>query len=166
MYNFLSKNGQVVAFGLGVLLIVVFLVMSVPSAGGYYFENMSDEDIYKVDIFNFGIAAAIVLAVLCAAAMLLFGVFQMATNPKGSMKGILGVAVLVILFVVFYSMAAGDADHPTVAQAIEKYEDSSEGRAITAGNLKFISGATATGVLMIGLAFAALVITGIRNFFK
>lgn len=166
MYNFLAKNGQVVAFGLGVVLIGIFLLMSVPQAGGYYFETMSDEEIYKVDIFNFGIRAAIALAVLCAAAMLLFGLYHIATNPKGSIKGIIGVAVLVILFFILYSSTSGEPDHPTIVGAVEKYEDSAEGRVITPGNLKFIGAATSTMLLMIGLAFAALVVTGIRNLFK
>jgi hypothetical protein len=156
MYNFLSKNGQVVAFSVGVVLVLIFLATAVPGAGDYYFDGMSDEEIYKVDAFNIGIFTAIALAVICAAGMLLFGLVQIASNLKGSIKGILGLAVIAILMFAFYSMSQGSADHPTIQGAIENYTTSSEGREITAGNLKWISSAIRMGLLMAGVAFVAL----------
>lgn len=158
MYNFLSKNGQVVAFGVGVVLVLIFLATAVPGAGDYYFDSMSDEEIYKVNAFNFGIFAAIALAVICAVGMLLFGLVQIATNLKGSIKGLVGVAVIALLMFVFYSMSQGAADHPTIEGAIEKYTTSSEGREISAGNLKWIGSAIRMGLLMAGTAFVALIV--------
>lgn len=158
MYNFLSKNGQLVAFLVGVVLVLIFLAMAVPSAGDYYFDTMDDADIFGVDIFNFGILAAIALAALCAVGMILFGLYHVASNPKGSIKGILGVIAIVGLMFLFYTMASGEPDHATIAGAVEKYETSSEGRFISEGNLKWIGSAIRMGLLMAGLAFAALVI--------
>lgn len=158
MYNFLSKNGQLVAFLVGVVLVLIFLAMAVPSAGDYYFDTMDDSEIFGVDIFNFGILAAIALTVLCAVGMVLFGLYHVASNPKGSIKGIIGVLVIVVLIYLFYTMASAEPDHPTVAGAIEKYETSSEGRYITDGNLKWIGSAIRMGLLMAGAAFVALVV--------
>lgn len=156
MYNFLSKNGQAVAFSVGVVLVLIFLATAVPGAGDYYFDTMSDEEVYQVNVFNFGISIAIALAVICAAGMLFFGLYQIATNLKGSVKGIVGLVAIAALMFAFYSMAQGTADHPTIQGAIEKYTTSSEGREITAGNLKWMSSAIRMGLLMAGVAFAAL----------
>ena len=158
MYNFLSKNGQLVAFLLGVVLVVIFLAIAVPGAGDYYFDSMDDAEIFGVNVFNFGILAAIALSVICAAGILLFGLFHVASNPKGSIKGILGVLVIAALMFLFYTMASGSADHYTIKGAIENYETSAEGRFISEGNLKWIGSAIRMGLLMAGLAFAALVI--------
>lgn len=158
MYNFLSKNGQLVAFLLGVVLVVIFLAIAVPGAGDYYFDSMDDAEIFGVDVFNFGILAAIVLSLICAAGIVLFGLYQVASNPKGSVKGILGVLAIVALMFLFYTMAADSADHDTIKGAIEKYETSAEGRFISGGNLKWIGSAIRMGLLMAGLAFVALVV--------
>lgn len=158
MYNFLSKNGQAVAFSVGVVLVLIFLATAVPGAGDYYFDTMSDEEIYKVNAFNFGIFIAIALAVICAAGMLLFGLFQILTNLKGSVKGIIGLVVIGILMFAFYSMSSGTADHPTIQGAIENYTTSAEGREITAGNLKWMGSAIRMGLLMSLIAFVALIV--------
>lgn len=158
MYNFLSKNGQLVAFLLGVVMVLIFLAMAIPTAGDYFFDTMSDEELFQVDIFNFGILAAGILTAICAAGIVLFGIYHVASNPKGSFTGIAGFFVIILLMVLFYNMAAGEPDHPTVAGAIEKYETSSEGRYVTEGNLKWIGGAIRTGLLMAGLAFVALIV--------
>ena len=158
MYNFLSKNGQAVAFSVGVVLVLIFLATAVPGAGDYYFDNMTDEEVYKVNAFNFGIMAAIALAIICAVAMVIFGLVHIASNPKGSIKGIIGVLVIALLMFTFYKMSSGTADHATIEGAIEKYTTSSEGRDISAGNLKWIGSALQMGLLMAGIAFAALMV--------
>jgi hypothetical protein len=158
MYNYLSKNGQLVAFLLGVVMVLIFLAMAIPTAGDYFFDTMTDEELFQVDIFNFGILAAGVLTAICAAGILFFGIYHVASNPKGSIKGIVGVLVIAVLMYLFYMVAAGEPDHPTIAGAIEKYETSSEGRFITEGNLKWIGGAIRAGLLMAGLAFVALIV--------
>ena len=158
MYNFLSKNGQLVAFLLGVVLVVIFLAIAVPGAGDYYFDSMDDAELFGVNVFNFGILAAIALSVICAAGIILFGLYHVASNPKGSIKGILGVLVIAALMFLFYTMASGSADHDTIKGAIEKYETSAEGRFISEGNLKWIGSSIRMGLMMAGLAFVALVI--------
>lgn len=158
MYNFLSKNGQLVAFGLGVLLVIIFLAIAVPGASGVNFKDMSDAEVYNTSMFDFGIGIARILTIICAVAMVGFGLYQVLTNIKGSLKGIIGVVAIVVLFFIFQGMSADAADHPTIAAAIEKYESSSEGRAISGDNLKFIGGSIRMGLLMAGAAFLALIV--------
>ena len=119
MYNFLSKNGQLVAFLVGVVLVGIFLIMAVSGAGDYYFEQMEDSEIYKVGIFDFGIVVAVVLTIICAIGMLVFGVVQIVSNFKTSMTGIIGVAVIAVLMIIFFNISSGDVDHPTIERSIE-----------------------------------------------
>ncbi|RMF02705.1 MAG: hypothetical protein D6772_03160 [Bacteroidetes bacterium] len=164
MYNFLNKHGQLAAFLLGVVLVIIFLAIAIPGASGVNFDQMDDAEIYTgANMFNFGITVAAALTILCAAGMLIFGLVQVISNPKGSLKGIIGVAAIVLLFFIFQGMSADTPDHPTIAKAIEKYESSSEGRQITGDNLKFIGAAIRMGVLMIGAAFLALIIMPILS---
>lgn len=157
MYNFLSKNGQLVAFGLGVVLVVIFLAIAVSGAGDYYFDTMDDADIYRVDIFNFGILIAIVLTILCAVGIVLFGVYHVASNPKESMTGIIGILAIAGLFALFYSMSAGTIDHPTLERSIEKILESG-GEALSSSTLKWVGGGIKMGVVMAILAFVAMLV--------
>ena len=164
MYKFLNKNGQTLAFGLGVLVTIIFMLGAFPSAGDFDFENMTDEEVSKVGIFDFGLKAAIALAVIAAVALVLFGIYHIATNLKGSLKGLIGVAALVILFFIAYSTADGVATG-SIAGAVEKFAASGNG-SISEGNLKFIGGAiTTTAILVVGAA-ASFVISEIINFFR
>ena len=163
MYNFLSKHGQTAAFLLGVLLVLIFLDIAIPGASGVNFDQMEDAEIFETSMFNFGIMVARFLTILCAAGMVIFGLLQIFSNLKGSMKGLIGVAVLVILFFIFQGMSSEVADHPTIAKAVEKYQSSSEGRTITSDNMKFIGAAIRMGVLMIGAAFLALIVMPILS---
>lgn len=158
MYNFLSKNGQLLAFLVGVVLVVIFLGIAFSQAGNYDFANMKPEDRFFVNIFDFGLLSAIVLTIISAAGMLLFGLYQVVTNAKGSVKGLIGVAVIVLVMILLYNMAPGTADHPTLERAVENYQTSAEGRFITEGNMKWIGSSIRMGLLMSILAFAALMV--------
>lgn len=162
MYNFLTKNGQTLAFGLGVLLVIIFFVSI--NSGLEEFTTASEETKYDTGIFNFGMNAAIGLTILSMAAMLLFGIYQIATNIKGSWKGILGIAALALVFIITYNVASGTPETADIAGAIDKYTQ--DGREITEGNLKFIGGSIMTALLMAGLAAVAFVISEVSNFFK
>ena len=157
MYNFLSKNGQLVAFLAGVVLVGIFLIMAVSGAGDYYFEQMEDSEIYQVGIFDFGIVAAVILTIICAVGMLLFGVFQIVSNFKNSMTGIIGVAVIAILMIVFFNISSGEVDHPQIERSIEKIVESG-GEEPTSGVLKWIGSGLRMGILMSVLALLLMVI--------
>ncbi len=162
MYNFLTKNGQTIAFGLGVVLVAIYFISV--NSGLNEFNLLPEEQQSQTSIFNFGLNAAIGLTILSAIAMLVFGIYQIATNVKGSLKGIIGIAVLIIVFIVSYNMSSGTAETEYIADAIKKYE--TDGRKITEGNLKFIGGSISTALVVITIAAGAFVLSEIRNFFK
>ncbi len=162
MYNFLTKNGQTVAFLLGVVIVVIFLLNIF--GGLSTFETMPEEEQATTGIFNFGLTGAIALVVIAAIAMVLFGLFQVFTNLRGSLKGIVGFLILLGIFFGAYTMASGDAT-PYIEGAINKFEESGNGE-ITENNLKFISGGISTVGALLAIAVAAFVIAEIRNFFK
>jgi hypothetical protein len=161
MYKFLTKNGQALAFGLGVLITVIFIIMVVSNMES--FTAMSKEDQLKTGIFDLGLYGAIILAILAAAGMLLFGIYQMATDLKGSMKGLIGVAVLLAIFFVIYSMSSSE---PTsyIQGAIDKFETG--GAVFEDGTLKSIGGGIGLTVILILLAFVAAAVSEIINLFK
>ncbi len=162
MYNFLTKNGQTIAFLLGVTLVAVFLINV--TAGMASFEALPEEQQAETGIFNFGLSGAIVLVIVAAIAMLLFGIFQVVTNIKGSLKGIIGLVVLGLVFLIAYNTTSGDPN-PFIQGAIDKFQSAGNGT-ITEGNLKFIGGGITTVGVLVGIAVAAFVIAEIRNLFK
>ena len=166
MYDFLKKHGQTVAFGLGVVITLIFLIMIFTSDAPLTAES-EDTDKYASTIYSFGIAAAILLTILCAVAALGFGVFQTATNPKGSLKGLIGLGIVAVLAIVGYSMAAGTPaeDHATLVEAVNKFQDAQDSE-ITTGKYKFIGGSILTSLILLVISVASLLFFGIRSFFK
>ena len=170
MYTFLNKYGQALAFGIGVLITIIFLasIFSAPDAtlDGLN-ANDKTEETYATSIFNFGMYAAVALIVVAFVVAILFGLVQMAQNPKGSVKGLIGLAVLAVIVFIGYSSANGDISQESaeIQNAINKFEISNE-TDFTGGNLKFISGAILAAVIMVGLSILTLIVFGIRGIFK
>ncbi len=158
MYNFLVKNGQGLAFGLGLLITVVFLVFVL--SGMEEFSALPDEERSETSIFDFGLRGALVLAVIAAIAMVGFGLFHILSNFRSSVKGIIGVVALIGIFIVAYSMAPMEPDHNAIAEAADR------AGGISDNQMKFIGGAITTAVVLTGLAAAAFVVSELRNFFK
>jgi hypothetical protein len=158
MYKFLVNNGQRLGFGVGLLVTVLFLI-SVMS-GLDSFSAMPEDQRVNTGIFDIGIRGALILIVLTAAAIILFGIYQIADNFKSSAKGIIGVAILALIFVVAYSMSSGQPDHTAISEASKKVGGISEGQ------MKFISGSITTAGILVGVAALAFVVSELRNFFK
>ena len=133
------------SFGLGLLITIIFFVLALN--GG---ENP--------DRFNFGLGIAIALAVLCAVLMLLFGLYQIVTNPKGSMKGLLTFGILVGLFVAMYATAKAGGSASLI--------NTEEEFGITEGTSKLISAGMMTTFLLILATLGSFVLSEVRNFFK
>jgi hypothetical protein len=156
MYKFLAKNGQTLAFGLGVLITVIFLAMALPNIG------LIDEDNpQNVNIFNFGIVGTIILIIIAAASMILFGVVQVASSFRTSWKGILGFVILLVVFFVAYSTANSD-----ISQEVAAIRNAAGDAGVTGSNLKFIGGSITTLLILVIVAVGAFVISEVINFFK
>lgn len=155
MYNFLIKHGQVVAFGLGLLLILIFF--GGVSAGMEQFSMLPEDQQKTSDIFNFGLYAAIVLTVLCAAIAILFGIYHVVDNPKGSLKGLIGIVALLAIFFIARSMAAPDTG--SLAETAQEFN-------VTPEQSATISGALVTALVMAAIAAVTVIVSEVRNFFK
>lgn len=156
MYNFLTKNGQALAFGLGVLVTVIFLLGVLPNTALIDTENPQN-----VDIFNFGITATVILILVAAIAMVLFGLFQVASNFRTSWKGILGFVGLVVVFLVAYTTANG-----SLANEVTAIQNAATNAEVTDANLKFIGGSITTLLVLLLVAAGTFIIFEIINFFK
>ncbi|MCB0643976.1 MAG: hypothetical protein KDC44_20150 [Phaeodactylibacter sp.] len=156
MYKFLTRNGRLLAFGLGVLITLVFLVSVIPNLEEF---NMATKEAQKeTGIFNSGLIAVIFLTIVGAVAAIFFGLFQTLTNLKGSIKGLIGVGLLIVVFLIAYALSTPETGGP-IFETIQEFN-------ISDGQSKFISGALLTTLIMVIGAAAAFVFSEIRNFFK
>ena len=155
MYNFLSKNGQLFAFLLGIIITAIFLFSVFGGLDEY--NALAEDQRSTTNIFNFGLYAAGGLTLACAALALLFGVGQTLFNPKGAIKGLIGLAVLAGVYFIGQSMAGADTAKVVETMAEFKVNDSQSG---------FINGAIGGGLILLGFAGVVFVISELLNFFK
>ena len=158
MYTFLTRNGQTLAFGLGLAIVVLMLIFIF--SGVSAFEAIPENDVsrYDTSIFDFGMYGAVFLIIACAVAAIIFGIYQVATNPKGALKGLLGLAAVIVLVLILYSTA----DPDTEMLAIQ----ARDGFFVDPGQSKFITGAIATALIMAAGAVLALAVSEVLSFFK
>ena len=156
MYKLLTKHGQLFAFGIGLLIIIIFFITVMGGLDG--FNALTKEDQGTTTIFDTGLYLTIVLLVLCAIAAVLFGIWQMITNPKSAIKGIIGLVALIVVFGALYSMSEAETTG-AVGSAVEKFN-------VSDSQSKIISAGIKSTLLLGGLAALAFVVSEIRNFFK
>ncbi len=156
MYKYLSKNGQLLAFGTGAVLAVLFAISWL--SGYSELQALPKEEQYNTGIFNIGLLGAFFLVMVAVLASIGFGLMHIATNFKSSVTGLLGVAALIVLFVVAYSTSKADS-HPLVAAAADKMSVSD--------NTQKLIGAGLTTMVVVAFATLVTFVYGeIRNFFK
>ncbi len=160
MYQFLSKKGSTVAFVLGAALSIIFLaiVLSESESLSSFGDDLPGLKEKHIDLFNFGIFSAIALAVLTAVAAVAFGLLQMLGDIKGSLKGLIGIGALIVLYLVFSSTAT----HETVgdlAETMKTFE-------IDEARSKMITGAIWTTLIAGIVGVGSLVIFEVVNAFK
>lgn len=156
MYQFLNKHGQVAAFGLGMLITIVFFAQIM--SGISTFEGLSKEDQLQTGIFNFGLYASIFLVIVCIVAILGFGILYTLKNPKSAIRGLVPFLVLIGIFLVSFAMAQPATEGPLLAIA-ERFE-------LTTGHEKFVTAGITTAMILFFGAAIAFAFAEIRNFFK
>jgi len=156
MYKFLAKNGQVLAFGLGALLSVLFLISWL--GGQESLNALPDDEKFKTGIFDVGILGATFFVALATLILIGFAIVQIATDFKRSIKGIIAVAVLIAVFVIAYSTSTPDKTGIVGAAAAKM--------GVSDNTQKLIGGGLTTFYILLGLTFLGLIASEIRNFFK
>jgi len=166
MYQLLAKRGQLFAIilGAGVTLIYLITVLSGLSAKGYSASDdlvqvlKNDAIDEKFDFFNLGLQMTIALIGIALAAAVLFGIWQLLTNIKGSMKIIIALAVIIGVFFALYSTS--DTDRAGIlGPTLQEFD-------ITDNVSKLISGGLKTTLLLAGGAVVSMVLLEIYNIFK
>ena len=159
MYKFLTKNGQLIAFGVGALITVIFILVAF--MGLDEFNALDKVGKPQSDIFNFGISASILLIVVCFFLMLAFGIYHVGSNFKSSIKGIIGFGVIVLIFIIASNMVPGSIDEipKYISEPMVKYD-------VSLGDYGLISGGIMTAILLGIGAVLAFVGSEVLNFFK
>lgn len=156
MYRLLTKYGTGFAFGLGLLVTLIFLIPAI--SGVSEFNMLPPEEKGTTTIFNAGLYCALALIIIGFASSILFGIYQLAAHPKGAVKFLISIAVIAVLFFILYSMSAPETGERMQALAKEFN--------ITDGISKLISAALKTVLALAGIAVLAFVFAEIRNLFK
>lgn len=156
MYTTLTKYGQLIAFAIAAIIIVVFLAQV--NSGLDSFSGLAKEDRGSTTIFDLGLKLTLGLLVICAIVAVLWGIFHMVTNPKGAIKGILALVVLGVLFFALYTTSEAETTG-VVGNAAEQFK-------VSENDSKIISAGLKSTLILSGLAAAAFVVSEVRNFFK
>jgi hypothetical protein len=156
MYKFLSKNGTSVAFGVGVFISLVALIIAV--SGASEFNALSDDQRATSSNFNFGLMGAIVLTILAVLLMVGFGLWQSLLHPKGGIRLLLGLVGIGLIGFLFYKFSA-------VETSGKVYSLMQEGM-LTPGISKLVNGALWVMIILIAIAVLSLIIAEFRNLFK
>lgn len=155
MYKFLAKNGQLVAFGVGILITAGFLAGVL--GGIDDFMATAEDQRNQSNIFNFGLYAVIALTVLGFLAAVGFGLFQTLSNPKGAVKGIAGLALIAGLF--FVGQALAGADSEGVKDALTEFN-------VSDGQSAIINGSIVGAIILAGLTLLAFVGGEVMSFIR
>lgn len=165
MYKFLTKNGQSLALGLGVLVIAIFLISiySGFNSMGYDMSTdlnkLTDAEQSEIQFFNSGIGLTVALIIIAfALAFVVFGIADLIKFPKNAIKFGIGAVGLVIIFYILYATSSFDT-----AGRMEMLNDRF---AITESISKFISGGIKTTLGLLGFSILAVVVGELWSLFK
>ena len=167
MYTLLAKKGQLFAIVLGTVSVAIFLfsVIGGLSSAGYDMSSdlnaiMKSNPGQEFNFFNPGMIITGILIVAATAAAVFFGLFQMLSSPKNSLKAIIGIVVLIGLFFILYSTSSADMDGAIKDTILDpKFS-------VTENSSKLISGALKTSLILGGGAVLSMILFEIYNIFK
>ena len=165
MYKFLTKNGQSLALGLGVLVIAIFpiSIYSGFSSAGYDMSTdlnkLSDAEQAEISFFDAGIGLTVAMIIVSfLLAFVVFGIFDLIKFPKNAVKFAIGVLGLAIVFYALYATSSFDT-----AGRLAKLNDDFD---ITPTISKFISGGIKTTLGLLGFSAFAVVVGELWSIFK
>jgi fatty acid desaturase len=161
-YNFLMKYGNLLAMVVAILILALFLININSGMNSMGFDSNTNliEHKDKVNFFNNTLWIAIYMIFIAAIVWILFGIYNLVLNPKGSLKFLISLIVVVVLYFIFYSTATVE----TSGRLGELLSDSSYH---VDGNItKHISAGLKTMLSLFGLSILSLIVSEIISFFK
>jgi len=175
MYKLLTSKGQLFAIVLG-LLSILLAFSGVFGLGSKFAADADLVDVLRkgvgenadeaaigmreslLDMFTMNTVVPVALIGIALILAILFGLFGIISNPKGSMKIILGMGLLLALFFIF-STTSGAETSGSLAALAEKFN-------ISDGVSAYISGGIKTAMLASVVAFFGAIIMEVLNIFK
>lgn len=157
MYKLFSKYGLLLAFVIGLVFTLIFLVpvlTGIPEG----FSELPVEEQATSNAFDIGLKATIGLLVATIIILILAALAGVAKNPKGAIMGIIGIAVLLILVFVLYSTTPAE-DNGRVLAAMDEFN-------VTQNLAKWISAFLKGSFVLAGIAIVLMVLGEVRNLFK
>lgn len=123
MYKLFSKYGLLFAFVIGLVFVLIFF-LPVVSGLPEGFSLLPDEEQTATNVFDVGLKATGALFVATVIITILASLLSLVKNPKGAVKGIIALAILLVVMFVLYSMSAGE-DGNRVQAALAEFNVSS-----------------------------------------
>lgn len=159
MYNFFAKNGIMLAFGLGTVITVLFLILVFAGSASTteVVDSNGNSTLFGNGI-DLGIMASAILIVIGVLLLLAFGIWQVASDLKGSLKGLVGLGIIAVLLIITYATSSYEQSGP-LADLYYEYS-------IGEGTAKFINAGILTSALMAGIGAIGIVVAEVANFFK
>ena len=165
MYSLLAKKGQMFAILLGVIVVVVYLATVISGLGssGYSLSDdlnqiMKNNPDQQFSFFNIGLGLTVLMIILCFVFALLFGIWQLISNPKGSIKAIISLVAIAAVFFAMYTISDSDAAS-AISVTLQKFN-------VTENISKLISGGLWSTIILAALALGAMVVFEVYNLFK
>jgi len=165
MYKLLTEKGQLFALLLGIVAIAIAMLSIVTGIKGAGYSTSDDLNAImksnpeaSFDFFNPAITVVMILIVIALVAWFTFSIWLLIKDPKGSLKFLMGIGGILVLFFIMYSMS--DAEHAgRLGMLVQKFD-------VSDNVSKLISGGVKTAVLGIVVGFVGAAIMEILNLFK
>lgn len=165
MYKFLTKNGQSLALGLGVLVIAIFLINIYTGFNAANYDmsvdlnKLPDAEIAGIGFFDTGIFLTVcMIGIAFFLAFIVFGLTDLIKFPKNAIKIGGGLLAIGLIFFALYSTSSFDE-----AGRFAKLNNDFD---ITEGISKFISGGIKTTLGLLIFSGIALVVGELWSAFK
>lgn len=174
MYKFLSKNGQILSFAVGIVISLIFVMTILTNMNGRelsadtFKENgvaMEAPQVAKtlegITLFDFGFYATYGLLIACIAAAILLSLLYFFMNFKVSaLKGLVPIIVLLVIFFVVYSSYSPDASD------VYKVKVARDAFVVGDGASKIVSGGITTAGFALAAAFISFIAAEVVNIFR
>ena len=156
MYKFLLRNGTTSAFVIGFLVSMFVIYLAITGAG----DNASDDYnvLYNVKEFGIVVGTGRLMVYLGVIAIVLGGLYGFITNPKASLKFLIGIVVLLAIVGILYAISKDETSGP-IRDLVEQYD-------IQGTISRLISGGILATVILLGIAFVTVLLAEVRNAFK
>lgn len=157
MYEILSKKGLLFAFLLGLAAVLLFYVPVFTGVDA--FNALPEEEQDTTSIFDLGLWMTIILVVIAALAIIVFSVFSIVNDPKGSLKGLVGLGVIILIFIIGYALTGTPDESTRLASVIERFQ-------VNMSDHQIINGALFSALGIIILTVVAFVFGEISGLLK